>query len=192
LRVVVPYANLYPETRAALEADGHVHAEYIRTGGEVFDYYNLLKQLWASQEGFVIVEQDIVPWPGAIQLLWDCPENWCGYAYELSVGFGAYLGCTKFSDDLVAENPSIIETIARLPNHGMPPRHWARLDTRLKEVLEDYAKQKMHVHWPSVGHLNPAQKFLGAFNCGSCGAPVPEEVYRAQPWPYPCSACGRS
>lgn len=198
MEVVVPYATdvrtglqgPYPETKAALEAQGF-EPWYVNTGGQPTDYYDLLKRLWHKGETFCIVEQDIVPWPGALGALEACPQGWCGFSYQLSSGYGAWLGCTRFRAEFVRARPGVPEAIAALPDHGTPARYWGRLDTRLAEVLEREGL-KIHVHWPAVGHLNPAQQFFGAYNY-PCGHSVPLEVMESQPWPYtgPCGVCGQ-
>lgn len=187
MRVVVPYATLYPETKVALESDGYL-PEYRYTGATQSAYHETLAELWRAGEAFTVVEQDIVVWPGALAVLEACPEPWCGFAYELSTGYGAYLGCTRFSQALLREHVGVFEGVDHLRPDGTPPRYWGRLDTRLKQVLETEGL-RMHIHWPVVGHLNPSQQFIGAFNCGRCGAAIPRETTDAGPAPYPCARC---
>jgi hypothetical protein len=181
----VPYATLFPEVQEALEADGRT-AEYVHVGGTPEAYFELLAGLWAEGKGFVIVEQDIVPWPGAIAEMEACPEPWCGRPYNLGTHLGAYLGCTKFSDSLVAGAPGVIAAIDHLAFDGTPRRYWGRLDTRLKQVLEDQLGLTHHWHWPAVEHLNP-EKGRFTVNCVRCGSPLPWATIMASPPPYHCS-----
>ena len=184
--VLVAYATLYPETKAALDLDG-IAAEYVYVGQGPEAYHDLLERTWAKGQGFVNVEQDIVVYPGAIAALIACPEPWCGAAYSISTGWGSWLGCVRFSDDLVAGNPGVFTAISNLPFDGTPRRYWGRLDTRLKRVLEDQYRLTMHIHWPSVGHRNPAQQ--PPILNWACGHAIPFEVARLGP-PYPrCPAC---
>lgn len=53
--------------------------------------------LWNKGEPFIHVEHDIVPWPGAIKELIECPEPWCtfesvdvGGVIHLGFGIGKY------------------------------------------------------------------------------------------------------
>lgn len=193
MRVVVPYARnvgngapgLYPAVRAALEADG-VTAEYIDVSGSRTAYHELFLRLWAEGSGFVNVEHDIVVRSGALSELWACAEPWCGFVYALSVGYDAYLGCAKFSDELVAGHPTVVAEIDQLPQLGMA-REWGRLDTRLKQVLEDHYGLRIHKHWPPLEHLNPTQR-IPIYNC-RVGHAIPDEVVRQGPPPYACPAC---
>lgn len=155
--MVVPYASLYPETRAALAADGW-DAEYADVSGSVTAYADLLESVWALGETVIVVEQDIVPWPGALAILRDCPSPWCGFAYELGTGYEAWLGCTKFEGRLMLAHPDAFALIDAMPSDGVHPRLWSRLDTRLTAVLLGRGADPIHVHWPPVGHLNPDQK----------------------------------
>lgn len=191
MRVIVPYATdtrtgqlgPYPETRAALEAQG-IEAEYVYTGKSPEDYHELLSGLWREGTGWINIEQDIVPWPGAIAELEACPEELCAFPYELSTGWGAWLGCTKFSTELIAREPGLFHGMAALPFDGTPKRYWGRLDTRMYEVLERAGRIR-HLHWPAVEHLHESQKFNGSFSCPH-GKAIPREVLMRQPWPYPC------
>jgi len=190
VRVVVPYATLYPETKAALEADGQT-PEYVSVAGDPTAYYQLLARLWEEGRGFTIVEQDIVPRPGCIAELEACPEPWCGFVYPISTGFITGLGLTRFSDDLVRDHPAVVTTIDTLPRTDPSDRrYWGRLDTRLAQVLMDHERLTVHRHTPPVRHLNPVQP-LPHYNCVRCGAAVPEEVMLAGEPPYPCRRCGR-
>ena len=183
---MVPYVTLYPETRAALEADG-IAAEYVDVSGSPSAYHDALEAVWRGGVGFTVVEQDIVVWPGALKALWACEWDWCGYAYSIGTHYGSYLGCVRFSDELVAGFPGAFDAIAVLPPDGTPRRYWGRLDTRLKSVLET-AGHEMHVHWPLVGHLNP-DKPDPIINC-RCGRAVPYEIVRFGP-PWRCGQCDR-
>ncbi len=187
MRVIVPYVTLYPETRAALEAAG-VAAEYGSVAGDDYAYHELLRSMWAQGEGFINIEQDIVVRPDTVDILSSCPEPWCGFAYAITSGYGSWLGCVKFSTELVSGRPSAFDATVQLRYDGTPRRHWARIDTRLKQVLEDQERLTMHVHWPAVGHLNPAQR-PPVYNCPRCGAPIPDEVVAAGPGPYECQSC---
>jgi len=186
MRVVVPYAKLYPETREALEADG-VEAEYVDVGRDPTAYHWLLEQLWGKSHGFIVVEQDIVVRPGCVAELESCPEPWCGFAYSIGTTYGSFLGFVKFSDDLVAHHPGVFLGIASLRDDGTPRRYWGRLDTRLKQVLEDREGQRMHIHWPAVDHLNP-DKGTPIVNCVRCGAAIPDVIVRQGP-PMRCPRC---
>lgn len=186
MRVIVAYATLYPETKAALEADGY-SPEYVDVGRSESAYHDLLASVWRTGRGFVNVEQDIVPWPGALARLIECPELWCGFAYSLSTGYNSTLGCARFQEALVHGHPTVFQEMDQLPLHGEAPRKWSRVDIRLKEILEDRHGLKMHIHWPAVGHLNPAQQ--PPFYNHTCGAPLPDAAVRNGP-PYHCESCG--
>ncbi len=186
-RVVVPYARLYPETKAALEAAG-VAAEYVNVAGDPTAYHGLVERLWADGTGWVNVEQDIVVRPGVVEELWACERDWCGFAYGIHMGYGAYLGCTKFSARLCREHPGVVAALDQLPHDGTPRRYWGRLDTRLLQVLEQHEGLRIHTHWPAVGHLNPEQQ-VPIFNCPRCGGAIADSEVQKGPPPYRCPKC---
>ena len=188
MRVVIPWATEYPEVRAAVEADGWT-PEMVYVGDDPTHYHGLLGDLWDDGESFCIVEHDIVVFPGALAEMDRCPDPWCARPYELSVGMGAWLGCTRFSADLLRDHPAAVRSIDHLKPDGTPLRHWARLDTRLEQVLTREGAVK-RTHWPAVVHLNPSQKFAGAYNCVGCGAAVPPGQVRLGPPPFACRSCG--
>lgn len=184
MRIIVPYATLFEETRSALDATGRA-IEYVDVGHSPTAYHELLLNVWHAGEAFLVVEQDIVPWDGAIDELEECPSPWCGRGYNLGTHIGAYLGFTRFSDALVCDNPGVIDAIDRLAPDGTPRRYWGRLDTRLKQVLEDQLGLTVDLHWPAVEHLNPDKGRFVA-NCVRCGEPIPWATILKSPPPYTC------
>jgi len=100
-----------------------------------------------------VVEQDIVPAPGALQELAQCPQPWCAFAYEYPP-FGLYagMGCAKFSRELLAQFPEALSDTAAWYDAKHPPKHWCRVDGWLKQyLLERGATQ--HIHG-QVEHLH--------------------------------------
>lgn len=184
MRVVVPWATQFPEVRTALEADGR-QAEYVNVGKSPTAYHELLLDIWHQGQGFIVVEQDIVVYPGALADMEACAKPWCGHPYWLGTVFGAYLGCTKFSDELVRDNPGVMDALDTLRDDGTNRRYWGRLDTRLGQVLNDQVGISIHNHWPAVVHLNPDKQMRGGVNCVECGRAIPWRVLRLGP-PWPC------
>jgi len=189
MRVIVPYKTLWHETRAALEADGR-QAEYFDVGHTPTAYHELMLAVWAEGKGFTVVEQDIVPYVGAIAELEACPEPWDGKPYWIGGTFDCYLGCTRFSDALVHDNPGLMESLDRLPDDGTPRRYWGRVDTRLAQVLRDQYGLHIHAHWPAVEHMNPQKLVRGGINCIVCGEPIAWKTVMRQPPPWPCEHDG--
>lgn len=48
-----------------------------------YAYATLLRQAWRAQGDLVVVEQDTVPPPGAIERLLDCHEAWCTHPHRV-------------------------------------------------------------------------------------------------------------
>jgi len=115
-------------------------------------YYDLLSGLWADQQGFIIVEHDIVVWPGAIGQLEECPEPWCLYPYYASVGWCSdALGCTKFSAELLRQYPDVLKE--PFPTCCSHSKYWCGLDRLIAHRLKEYGVEP-HVHSPAVVNLN--------------------------------------
>lgn len=107
-----------------------------------FSYDQLFRGLWEKGEPFILVEHDIVPWPGAVQQLWDCPEPWCGFPYSVFGELRSYLGCTKFDPRRLGACPLPEELVS-----------WQVMDKQIERTL---LSQKFagHLHGPAVSHLN--------------------------------------
>lgn len=129
----------------ALACEG-VPATVHATPGEG-GYAALLAAQWAAPGGFILVEGDIVPWPGALAALEACPEPWCGYRYPRHGRFGDLhgLGCVKFSPALTAAHPG-------LPA-GWAGQSWQVLDGLVFAGLAEVTGRAVFCeHAPPVAH----------------------------------------
>lgn len=143
-RIVVPYATTQDTwliTRQNLQAQG-IEAEYVDVTGRGSGYPDLFRQLWADGEPFILVEHDILPWHGALNLLDECEEPYCGFVYQVRNHLETWLGCTKFEP-------------ARLGEVPLPPEldFW-QFDVPVTAELANAGYRK-HVHGPAVVHINP-------------------------------------
>lgn len=135
LKVVVAYFRLNPAVPAALERDG-ITARYCDTSADDEAYWRLLRDLWSEGDTFVVLEQDKVPAPGAIQAIHDCPSLWCAYPVPRwqDGGYSDFppLCCVKFHALLMERFPKLMEEKVGGVGIGDPrlavPRHYARLD----------------------------------------------------------------
>jgi hypothetical protein len=148
--IVVPFANdtsdpgIHKAMRLNLESQG-LRPRYERMNGALdaeFAYDRLIRRLWAEGEPFVIVEHDILPWPGAVQQLWTCERSWCAFAYFIFGETRVQLGCVKFDPARLGTCP--------LPDE---PVSWTRLDWAVITALVARGESG-HLHEPAVSHLN--------------------------------------
>lgn len=148
MKLVVPYApgRLNEYVPAVLSSYGH-SPQFVELHGD-HGYSDLLKTLWAEGETFVLVEQDVLPWPGAVEELHNCVGLWCSCSYIHNGAHGLYhmLGCTKVSARL----------IGMLPHVWDKPVHWTRCDTHLYHEARALG-QDPHPHRPPVVHLHPRE-----------------------------------
>lgn len=162
MRVIVPAVAEDCLASLALKAEGVDHETRICDGA--FGYGKLIADLWRQGRGFILVEHDIVPWPGALDAMWKCPEYWCGYPYPYFYYTYApdsrrqmlrshACGCVKFSDVLVKGWPDL-PTERRWEEH-----HWESLDGLVGRSIV-YAMQHLrpavsgwHEHNPPVAHI---------------------------------------
>ena len=88
-RVFVPCTDVQPGTRVALLG---YEPEYVDVSADRHAYWRYFADRWAAGETFISCEHDVVPWPGALESLTECPEPWCAFGYSARDDFGAPLG----------------------------------------------------------------------------------------------------
>jgi hypothetical protein len=150
-RILVPHVAgcLAQETVEALTG---CPAEFVAMTADD-SYHRLVAGLWANGEGFITVEQDIVPTRAQMKGLITCPEAWCAFEYEYPP-FGRYsgMGCAKFSSQLVGRFPEALSVTGRWHDSQHPPKHWCRVDGWLKRYLVERGTRQ-HIHG-QVRHLH--------------------------------------
>lgn len=129
------YSAEYPQAIAALPES----AERIYTGEDDFQYWRELKARWDTGSDLLIIEQDNISNPEAIEDIESCEYSpWCCYAYWHIVGGTRLiyhgLGFTKFS----------AEFQAAIPFPAMIP--WAYLDMLLRMQIQRYQFEWPHCH----------------------------------------------
>ena len=140
MKVYVPVTTDTPSpAELALTAEGISYTRCVCEGDS--GYAERLAEIWARGEGFILLENDIIPWPGCIDLLRACPQPWCTHAYPSPVLMMS-IGITKLSTDAVRSTP-------RLPS-VWAGEHWGLLDTKVIPAL--HAHFPLHGHWPPVAH----------------------------------------
>lgn len=152
MKIVVPYAYTnarsnpagWDAARLNFELQG-IHPHYVNVASSFVAYSELVRDLWAEGEPFIIVEHDILPWPGALEELWECDCAWGAFSYLVCNQYRTYIGCMKF-------DPS------RLGPVTVPITPWYQLDRRLiREVLR---AGTYHPHGPPVIHLNAEHRAI--------------------------------
>lgn len=107
------------------------------------DYGRMFAELWNEGQKFVVVEHDIVPSPGAVEALLDCPEKHCTHQYPLNQG-----------------QLAISFGIGKYDPAGTAPAEWASTPWRMLDgaVLPEVRKRLgvPHVHEPPVAHVRRA------------------------------------
>jgi hypothetical protein len=128
----------------ALTMEGLTVTEYVIRPHDPYHYGSILTSIWQRGHGFVLIEGDVVPWPGAIKELVQCKHDWCCFEYPTTLDSRCNgLGCMKFSGKMVRHIPfnSLWQTTA-----------WDSLDGIVHETLE-LAGENVHTHTPMVAHV---------------------------------------
>lgn len=133
-------------------AEGVPHEEVIMQ--DDLHYGRLVQSLWQAGEGFILVEHDIAPWPGALQQMIDCPEPCCAYEYPTERVMRNALGCVKFDASVLRNNFS-------QSWHTIP---WHQLDGAILPRLLMWYGVGRHFHTPAVAHARALRMDLDCFH----------------------------
>lgn len=140
--VIAPYVHSYPEHVNALSTVGY-DVTRIPCVGET-TYYDTLVAVYSTGKPFVVIEHDMVPRPGDVKELFDCPYNWCGFVYQHRFQrMKACLGLTKLN--LYSVYPDVFTKV---------PSDWRYIDGVLEARLWE-KDVHIHEHYPEAIHLNP-------------------------------------
>lgn len=145
MKIVIPAISEDCPAALALRKEG-VFFELVLMHDDI-SYSKFLCDLWKAKESFVLIEHDIVPWPGAIRQLIGCPKLWCSYQYPLApYKLRPALGCMKVKDTVINHYPSLhLE-------HSWSGRHWSQMDGPVCSALEN-SVGKTHIHNPPLAHV---------------------------------------
>lgn len=111
------------------------------------DYGDMLAELWEKGEPFINLEQDVLPWPGALTELWKCSEPWCALPIIVNrLVNHTNLGCVKFSAGFIKSYPDVWESYPRNDVFD-----WGSLDSWLYKQMKPVTH---HRHGPPAIHLN--------------------------------------
>lgn len=131
--IFIPYTDIQPATLISLI--GYNYTPF-KVKGE-YGYFKYFIDRWKEGETFINIEQDVVIYPGAIEAIWDCPQEICAYNYHLPIhrkNPGTPLGCVKFSKEIIKKM-------------RWKKAKWSLLDQQLSLV---------HQHYPSIVNANLA------------------------------------
>jgi hypothetical protein len=106
--VHVPHAPgmLRPEVLPEIEAQGFVPVLVTTLVSEPTAYSSWLRTMWHRGDAFIVCEQRVLPPPGALAALRDCPKPWCYHPIDRGHGPMPYcLGLARFSADLLLAFP---------------------------------------------------------------------------------------
>lgn len=161
LKVVCPYTNLQFATEFLLRLE-EPDTEFVDISHSDGAYFDLVEKLWGLKETFIIVEHDIVIWPGALHEIWECQEPLCAYQAPYNItpvggrrGLSYGLGCLKWHQSLQEDFPNLVNDWPR------NDRHWTRIDQVIVKKIAELNNDTIHYHWPAIGHLNRSKFPIG-------------------------------
>ncbi len=144
-RIFVPYTRLRPWTQTAL-AD-YAYETVPVEGDDGYCWYFV--QRWRLREDFITCEHDVVPWDGALESLWSCPEEWCAFGYMDDPNPAPVLGLAKFRESFMTALPDVWTDLIHEEAEPWSRTRWAWCDTWLARYAEERG-HVCHVHSPGV------------------------------------------
>jgi hypothetical protein len=104
------------------------------------DYGRALTDHWRDE--LIVVEHDVVPWPGAMQAISGCAHDWCVYGYPFAPRkIGHALGCRRVSARVIEQRPDLPKRWAGVA--------WNQLDAAVYKALGGMP----HFHYPPLAHV---------------------------------------
>ena len=151
--IIAPYARIHPATARLLNLYAPDHRRVRIDPLDDAAYWALLAYEWRQPGDLLIVEQDVGIHADVIPSLTLCREPWCGYPYPIGEQLLVCLGCTRFTAELKAAEPDLLEAVGKDDSAGMPARHWKYLDVKILDHLRVRGYQQ-HRHDPPVRHYH--------------------------------------
>jgi hypothetical protein len=149
INIVKPYEDKCP-AELALATEGIncdvtvVEETHSYTDKAAYAYVDHLVSIWDRHEPFINLEHDVAPWPGALDELWNCSEQFCRFRYpvfppgRLVKG----IGCVKFGFD-------VVNTVT---SDDWIDLAWWDLDGQIISSVKGAGFQ-IHEHNPPVAHV---------------------------------------
>jgi hypothetical protein len=151
--ILLPYTRLHPATArlANRHAPGHIRARI--DPGNDNAYWALLAAAWRQPGDLVVIEHDIGIHTDVVPGFSACREPWCGHAYLTGQQRLIALGCTRFTEQLKAAEPDLMDPVGADGTGGLPAKHWGRLDVRILDELRRRGYEQ-HEHPGDVKHYH--------------------------------------
>jgi len=148
LPIIIPTRAFGSAPARALMIEGFEVTEVLMDDPQ--HYGRLIAGQWKIGNGFVLIEDDVVPWPGAVKAMLECDHDWCAYehprteaVYEpVRTGFCLGFGCVRFSHALVRRYELALDGSQR----------WDEVDGNVMGVFHT-AGEECHAHYPPVAHI---------------------------------------
>lgn len=151
--ILLPYTRLHPATARLANAYAPGHVRVRLDPGDAEAYWRLLAKAWREPGDLIVIEQDVGVRAGVVESLTVCREPWCGFPTPIGKQFLICLGCTRFTAELKAAEPDLLDAVGEDGTGGLPVRVWQRLDVRILDHLRARG-YKQHEHSPPVAHYH--------------------------------------
>lgn len=154
MTVLLPHTKLHPATARLANEHAPGHLKVRIAPGDDAAYWRLLTRWWNATGGdLVVIEQDIGITADVLPGFAACREPWCGHPYHVAGRVLVCLGCTRFTAELQAAEPDLLQAVGEIGGDGLPARDWRRLDVRLADELHRRGYQ-VHEHAPQLAHYH--------------------------------------
>lgn len=150
MKILCAYVDLEWPVEFMLRAEHPNDVTWADCSGGDDAYFEAVKSMWNQGETFVIVEQDILPWPGALKEIYECSHRFCilWTPHWQSINRD---GSWTYAHGIVKYGSGLINQIPNYFNEYAETHHWSQFDWN---IVATYGSE-IHYHWPPVIHLSP-------------------------------------
>jgi len=150
--ILLPYTRLHPATARLADAPAPGHRK-VPLPPDDAAYWRLLAEHWRQPGDLMVIEHDIGIHAGVVEGFAACREPWCAHPYLIGRQLIPALGCTRFTAQLKAAEPDLLEVVGQDGTGGLPAKDWRRLDVRILDHLRNRGYTR-HEHPEPVKHYH--------------------------------------
>lgn len=155
--IYVPYTEVREGTYLyLLQQSEKDQVHWVDVSPTVWSYTDHLQVRWDEGEKFINMEHDIVPWPGALEDLWECNNPWCFFGYRQGIDMvangAAPFGLVKFDQAIIESTPVVWEEMRKKYDRTLKP--WMSHDLHFYEYATTRGYTP-HQHYPAVFNGQP-------------------------------------
>ena len=154
--IIFPCVRADPRAEELLDLHAPGRLKWFVDPNDDAAYARVLRTAWDGTPRFddlIVIEQDIGIGHTVLPEFERCRKLWCAHAYPVQGRPVVALGCVRFTGELRAREPGLMDAAAALDVDGFGAGHWRRLDVAVDRELRRRGHEP-HRHYPDVAHFH--------------------------------------